>query len=186
MANIYDAAKVAYKYCVNDLTKMGNLAKDLMAKQGKEWSVRVLLNQFDVILQYSLLEYALADKTLSSEEVCFIRDLTDYCQLPEYLKALGYNNATWQGVYNTDEAKLSQILADIRGSVSKLSEDFINLFAAYDAAADHDYLEDLKYNLGVIFAATWQADGKVESRERSNSCLMIETLAHIKVLIDRL
>ncbi len=63
--------------------------------------------------------------------------------------------------------------------MTELSQDFINIFAAYDNATKYDYYRDLKNNVSVIIAATCQADGKTEERETAKDCLIIDILAEI-------
>lgn len=182
MASIFDAAKAAYKDCINDLTVMGKATEQVMAKKGKNFNTRVLLNQFDVLLQYSLLQLALADGTLAGEELSFIMDLSEYYPLPEFLKSVGYKNATWQVIYNTQEQKLSGIVEEIEDAVIALSLDFINIFSAFDSATQYNYFEDLKRNITIIITATCQADGKAEEREIENGCLIIDAMAKINQL----
>lgn len=179
MASIFDAAKAAYQDCINDLTVMGNATEEIMRQKGKAFKTRILLNQFDILLQYSMLQLALADGTLAGEELTFIRDLAQYSNLPEYLKTVGYSNATWQVIYNTNEQKLNGIVAEIEEAVVELSLDFIHIFAAFDAATDYDYFDDLKRNVSIIIAATCQADGNAEKRELRNGCLIIDAMAQI-------
>lgn len=183
MASIFDAAKVAYKDCINDLTVMGMATEQIMAKRGKNFETRILLNQFDVLLQYSLLQISLADGTLAGEELTFIMELSQFYPLPEFLKTIGYKNATWQVIYNTQENKLSSIVAEAEDAVIKLSLDFINIFSAFDSATDYDYFEDLKENVGIILAATCQADGRAEAREFNKGCLIIDAMAQISKMI---
>lgn len=179
MASIFDEAKVAYKNCIDDLTVMGNATEQIMANKGKKFDTRILLNQFDVLLQYSLLQVALADGTLAGEELTFIMDLSQYYPLPEFLKSVGYKNATWQVVYNTNEQKLNGIINELKNDVEKLSQDFINIFSAFDSATDHNYFDELKRNIGVIIAATCQADGKAENIEIKKGCFVIDVMAQI-------
>lgn len=183
MASIFDAAKAAYKDCINDLTVMGKATEQIMAKKGKKFDTRILLNQFDVLLQYSLLQLALADGNLAGEELSFIMDLSQYYPLPEFLKTVGYKNATWQVIYNTQEQKLSGIVEEIEDSVIKLSLDFINIFSAFDSATEYDYFNDLKENIAIIMAATCQADGNAEAREIEKGCLIIDAMAQINEMI---
>lgn len=180
MASIFDAAKAAYKDCINDLTVMGKATEQIMAKKGKNFSTRVLLNQFDVLLQYSLLQLALADGTLAGEELSFIMDLAQYYPLPDFLKAVGYKNATWQVIFNTQEQKLSGIVDEVEDAVVDLSQDFINIFSAFDSATEYSYFDDLKRNIGIIIAATCQADGKAEARELENGCLIVFAMVQIE------
>lgn len=183
MANIFDAAKAAYKDCINDLTVMGKATEQVMAKKGKKFDTRILLNQFDVLLQYSLLQLALADGNLAGEELTFIMDLSQYYPLPEFFKSVGYKNATWQVIYNTQEQKLSNIVEEAEEAVIKLSVDFINIFSAFDSATEYDYFKDLKNNISIIIAATCQADGKAEDCEIENGCLIIDAMAQIGKMI---
>ena len=185
MANIFDAAKAAYKDCINDLTVMGRATEEVMAKKGKKFSTRILLNQFDVLLQYSMLQLALADGRLAGEVLSFIMDLSQYYSLPDFLKTEGYGNASWQVIYNTQEQKLNGIVAEVEESVVKLSVDFISIFAAFDAATDYNYFEDLKRNVAVIITATCQSDGKAEEKELYNGCLIIDAMAQIDKLLKK-
>ena len=179
MASIFDQAKEAYKNCMNDLTAMGKATEQIMAQKGKKFETRILLNQFDVLLQYSLLQVALADGTLAGEELTFIMDLSQHYPLPEFFKTVGYKNATWQVIYNTNEKKLGDILKELEEDVIKLSMDFINIFSAYDNASNHKHFDDLKRNVSTIIAATCQADGNSEARELNSSCMIKDALAKI-------
>lgn len=186
MTSIFDRAKTAYRDCISDLTVMGDAVATIQAKQGKKFDTRILLNQFDVLLQYSLLQIALADGTLANEEACFIRDLAENSDLTELLKKLGYDNASWQTIYNTEESKLSSILKSIEQDVMNLSKDIVSVFAGYDAANPHDYFADLKNNIAIIIAATCQADGKSEACELNEVCLIIKVMAQIKMLKNKM
>lgn len=186
MANIYDAAKLAYKDCINDLTVMGKATEQVMAKHGKTFNTRILLNQFDILLQYSLLQIALADGHLAGEELSFIMELVEYCDFPEFLKTQGYKNATWQVIYNTQEQKLNSIVAEAEDDVVKMSADFVNIFSAFDTAADYDYFEDLKRNISIIIAATCQSDGEMKDSEIEQGCLIFGIMSVISQRIGNI
>lgn len=185
MASIFDAAKAAYGDCISDLMTMGAATEEVMAKQGKKFSTRILLNQFDVLLQYSMLQIALKDGYLANEELSFICSLAKYYALPDFLKTVGYSNATWQVIYNTQEQKLNSIVAEIKNDVAKLSMDFINIFSAFDAVTSYDFFEDLKDNVATIIAAVCQADGKTEEREYRSGCLIIDAMAAIAKRLNK-
>lgn len=180
MASIFDKAKVAYKNCISDLTKMGKALEQARAKDGKTFDVRILLNQFDILLQYSLLQVALADGHIAGEELSFIMDLSQYYPLPEYLKSFGYKNATWQVIYNTDETKLNEIVKKIEPSTIKLSQDFVNIFSLFGAATRRKYYNDMEDNIAWIIAATCQADGNPKDCEINKVCLIIDIFTKIK------
>lgn len=179
MASIFDQGKAAYDKCMRDLTVMGDATVEVMAKKGKKFDTRILLNQFDVLLQYSLLQVALADGTLAGEELTYIMDLSKYYPLPEFLKTVGYKNATWQVIYNTEEGKLGGILKEIENDVITLSNDLINIFSAFDSASEHDYFKDLKNNVELIIKATGQADGDAKEVELKRQCLIRDVMSQI-------
>lgn len=180
MASIFDSAKAAYDKCINVLTIMGKATEQVQAKKGKKFSTQVLLNQFDVVLQYSLLEISLADEHLAGEELTFIMDTAKHYELPEFLKSAGYANATWQVIYNTEEKKLGNILAELKDRVIGLSADFENIFSAYDSASTHDYFSDFYQNIRLLIRATAQADGEAKACELEKGCLILDALARIK------
>lgn len=55
---MFDRVKAAYKQCIYNFTKLGNALEQARSKEGKGFGTRVLINQFDLVLQYSLLQLA--------------------------------------------------------------------------------------------------------------------------------
>ena len=78
-SRIKQIAIEAYNQSTKTLETVFSLFKFVEEKNGNTFDVRVALNRFDVLLQYSMLQVALEDGYLHVEEVKLIRDLSKYC-----------------------------------------------------------------------------------------------------------
>ena len=74
---IFDKCKLAYKGTCVDISMMGHWLSERLDNGKKErFNSKLLCKNFDIILQFSLLQIAVADNDLDPKEVVFIRDLT--------------------------------------------------------------------------------------------------------------
>ena len=182
MADIFTIAKAAYDDSIEDLRRMTKLFEMALA----DYDGRVTLNQFDILLQYSLLQVALADGYLHVGECMFIKDLAQYSDFCIFLNQNGFHNVTWADIYNTRESYLNRLLDDAKELIVDLSKDFITVFANVDSITEYDYLSDLKRNVTAMVLATCQADGKAEAIELSNGCLIFNALEAIEQRKEKL
>ena len=186
MANVFREAVSAYEDSINDLRMITKSFEKYSRENGGNYNARYTLNQFDILLQYSLLQMALADGFLHENEVFFIKEITQYADLCDYLEDCGYDDVTWKKIYNTRESTLNRILDDVQDDVMRISKDFVVLFTVFDAATDYDYLKDLINNISKIAYALCAADGNAEKIELNNGCLIIDVLAEITVKKEQL
>ena len=177
---IFNAAIAAYEDSINDLRNMTNMVASIMRNQGKSYEPRITLNQFDILLQYSMLQIALADGYLDESEALFIKDIAQYSDFCVFLNQHGFNNVTWQTIYNTRESTLNSLLDEAKADIMELSEDFITVFSLVDAATDYNFVDDLKRNVLVIVLATCQADGHADAIELNNGCLIVSAINEIE------
>ena len=177
---IFDLAKAAYDDSINDLRNMTNITAKALRQMGASYDPRVTLNQFDILLQYSMLQIALADGYLDENEVLFIRDVAQYSDFCVFLNQHGFEDVTWQKIYNTRESTLNRILDDAKADIMDLSEDFITVFATCDAITEYDFVSDLKRNVVALILATCQADGDAEASELNNGCLIVSAISEIE------
>lgn len=185
MINIFDTAKLAYRDSVHDLTVMSATMGTLVKQNGGQFDTRYILERFDILLQYSLLQIAVADSKLISNELAFIKELAEHGDFCDYLKSIGYSNASWASIYNTDQSMIREILEQSREDMIKMSTDYIMLFSAFDAASEYDYLADLSRNVAIIISATCQADGIAQSSELDNGCLILNVIEAIRAQINK-
>ena len=180
MSSVYEQAIAAYEDSVNDLKNMGKVFQQFAAQKGVSYDPRVTLNQFDILLQYSMLQVALADGHLDAAEINFIKDIAQYSDFCFFLQEHGFSNASWQAIYNTRESKLNRILDDAEATIIHLSQDFIDIFALCDAVSGYDFLADLKENVITMIFATCKADGVAEKSEINSGCLILGALGAIE------
>ena len=77
LQRIFDSCKKEYDECYAVIAGMGDwLSERLDNGKKNRFRSNVLCKNFDIVLQLSLLQIAVADHDLDSKEVVFIRDLT--------------------------------------------------------------------------------------------------------------
>jgi len=174
--NVFEEAAKAYVEVMNTATEMFKFHQQSMANEGKQFDIRVGLNQLDVIIQYSMLQVALNDDELDESEAGFIKSMSQFCDFCDYLNQVGYRGVTWDVIFNTDENSLKEVLEESKKSVISLSQDFVRIFSLIDAMTEHNYLDDLYKNFCAIIAGIMQADGKAYKEEIANGCLLIDLI----------
>ena len=178
---IFDKCKLAYKGTCVDISMMGHWLSERLDNGKKErFNSKLLCKNFDIILQFSLLQIAVADNDLDSKEVVFIRDLTINGDLIEYLNSLVENKIDWETVYNADVIELKGLLKDIEPLIESLSNDLATAFAICDATTAHNYVSELKTSIIVIVNGLGKMDGDFSYLEQHADCLVIRLASEIE------
>ena len=178
---IFDKCKLAYKGTCVDISMMGHWLSERLDNGKKErFNSKLLCKNFDIILQFSLLQIAVADNDLDPKEVVFIRDLTINGDLIEYLNSLVENKIDWETVYNADVIELKGLLKDIEPLMESLSNDLATAFAICDASTVHNYVSDLKTSIIVIVNGLDKMDGDFSYLEQHADCLVIRLASEIE------
>ena len=178
---IFDKCKLAYKGTCVDISMMGHWLSERLDNGKKErFNSKLLCKNFDIILQFSLLQIAVADNDLDPKEVVFIRDLTINGDLIEYLNSLVENKIDWETVYNTDVIELKGLLRDIEPLIESLSNDLATAFAICDASTAHNYVSELKTSIIVIVNGLGKMDGDFSYLEQHADCLVIRLASEIE------
>lgn len=178
---IFDKCKLAYKGTCVDISMMGHWLSERLDNGKKErFNSKLLCKNFDIILQFSLLQIAVADNDLDPKEVVFIRDLTINGDLIEYLNSLVENKIDWETVYNADVIELKGLLKDIEPLIESLSNDLATAFAICDATTAHNYVSELKTSIIVIVNGLGKMDGDFSYLEQHADCLVIRLASEIE------
>ena len=178
---IFDKCKLAYKGTCVDISMMGHWLSERLDNGKKErFNSKLLCKNFDIILQFSLLQIAVADNDLDPKEVVFIRDLTINGDLIEYLNSLVEYKISWNTIYNTDVIELKGLLRDIEPLIESLSNDLATAFAICDASTVHNYVSDLKTSIIVIVNGLGKMDGDFSYLEQHADCLVIRLASEIE------
>lgn len=173
-------AKGAYQDCINDLRKMAKLMDGVVSQRGIDYEPKSVLRDFDILLQYSMLQVAVADDILTKDEIQFIQNITAYGDFCTFLSAVAKYEITWEGLYYSDESDIKSVLNDMNDIIHMLAKTFITTFAVVDSATEYNYLADLKRNVTIMILATCKADGEIEDSEFSNGCLIIDIVEEIE------
>ena len=177
----FDKCKLAYKGTCVDISMMGHWLSERLDNGKKErFNSKLLCKNFDIILQFSLLQIAVADNDLDPKEVVFIRDLTINGDLIEYLNSLVENKIDWETVYNANVIELKGLLKDIEPFMESLSNALATAFAICDASTVHNYVSDLKTSIIVIVNGLGKMDGDFSYLEQHADCLVIRLASEIE------
>ncbi len=148
---------------------------------GESFDVRASMNRFDALLQFSLIEMAIADKDFDLEEVKFIRDLSRYCDFCEYLNQTGGSSISWNDLYNAKISTLNKLLETCKTEMAKLNQEFVSLFTIVDKAiTELDLISMLKDAIFNIFTALAGADGDYSKKELRGDYLIFIALMAIE------
>ena len=176
----------AYNQSTKTLEAMFKLFKLFKEKNGESFDVRVALNRFDVLLQYSMMQVALKDGYLHVEEVKLIRDLSKYCDFCGYLNQRGYKDVTWQMVLNTDKDTLKSIISDYNSDMVDLNKEFVAIFSLIDKAiTEHNYIDLLKKQVFTMLSAVSAADDDFNEKEIGSECLILHALFAIEKFVNQ-
>lgn len=187
LQGIFDKCKLAYKVTCADIGAMGDWLSERLDNGKKErFNSELLCKNFDIILQFSLLQIAVADNDLDSKEVVFIRDLTINGDLIEYLNSLVENKIDWEAVYNADVFELKGLLKDIEPLMESLSNDLATAFAICDASTVHNYVSDLKTSIMTIINGLGKMDGDFSYLEQRADCLIVRVISEIESKKEKL
>lgn len=182
-SELFKVTRKAYESCLKDIKEMAKYIEKAFKKEGQEFDHAKTLKQFDIILQYSMLQIAVADNRTEASEIELIRDIVKYGDFCEYLKMYsGRNEFSWSVILAADETSLSRLLDAIQEDIRKLVNEFITVFVVADSALKQDYFTDFKSNVSLILAATCQADGDAR-KEELNGCAMLSVLGAMESIL---
>lgn len=175
----------AYDQSTKTIEAMFKGVRLFKENNGGSFDVRVALNKFDVLLQYSMMQVALQDGYLHVEEVKLIRDLSKYCDFCGYLNQRGYKDVTWQKVLNTDECTLKSIISHYNSDMIELSKEFVVVFSLVDKAmTEYNLIDPLINQIYIILGAVSAADDDFNEEEIRSNCLILNALFAIKEFVQ--
>lgn len=178
---IFDSCREAYKESHFKISAMGDWLSERLDNGKKErFNSKLLCRNFDIILQFSLLQIAVTDNDLDSKEVVFIRELTINGDLIEYLNSLVENKIDWETVYNADVFELKGLLKDVEPLMESLSNDLATAFAICDLSTIYNCVSDLKTSIMTIINGLGKMDGDFSYLEQHADCLIVRVISEIE------
>lgn len=104
MTRNFIEAKERYLSVIEELSHIADIIKQA-ERNGSDiqFDRKIFMCQFDSLLQYSLLEYAINDDYLDYDELTFIKDITKYADFISYINSHYENSITWDDIYHANE-----------------------------------------------------------------------------------
>lgn len=182
LQTIFNSCRELYKKCYGDVRLMSCEIAKYMESQGKNWDPRITVAKFDIVLQYSLLQVAVADFDFDRNEMIFIRDITEQGDFVNYINAMANTDITWDGLFNSSVSDIRKFLRDIKDVIEELSDEFVQVFALCDKLTQYDFVSDLEDNVVLIIAGLAKMDGTITASEITQTYLIMEAINRIKRL----
>lgn len=160
--DLFDAATVSYGNARKLVSKMG----EIVSKAHPDFSVKMAYLKLDVIVQYTLLEIALADGQFLPIEGEFIDKITDTFDVINLFDNVP-RGMNWKWfAQNKSFSDIKSVIGKLRSMAREHMNDFAKLFAVVDAAIpQYDILGELIGYLGEIAGCFTRIDGSIDSRE---------------------
>ena len=139
---------------------------EVVAHAHPEFNTNAAYAKLDVIVQYMLLETALADGRFSPIEGEFIDKITDTFDVINLFRDIPQGRNWHWFATNRSFSEIKDTISRLRGMAQQHMMEFANLFAIVDAAyEDFDILGELLGYLGEIAGCFTRIDGSHEERE---------------------
>ena len=160
--DLFNAATQSYQEARNLVAKMN----DVVANVRSDFNPKASYVKLDIIIQYTLLEVALADGKFSPIEGEFIDKITDSFDVINLFKDVPQGMNWHWFACNRSFSDIKNVIAELRKAATAHMEDFARLFAIVDAAyPNYDILKELVRYLGDIAGCFTRIDGSHEQRE---------------------
>lgn len=172
--NVFEKAFYAYNQTIDFLEFVFKEREEYEHARGNmNFTVRGCFNEFDILLQFSMLEIAYADRCLEKPEIAFMRDLTKYVDIVEFYKQIpGLEKLSWDALSDFD-GLLAKILKDTTELVASCAVDFIESIKIYQAKHhNHNFVKVFKNCIGAIMTALACSDGNIEDEECKKGTMM--------------
>ena len=139
---------------------------EIIASARPEYNPKVGRFQLDIIVQYTLLEVALADGKFSPIEGEFIDKITDSFDVIRLLDNIP-DGRNWQWfATNKSFSEIKDVIGQLRNMAQEHMQAFAQLFAIVDALyPDYNILKELLGYLGAIAGCFIIIDGNDDERE---------------------
>lgn len=170
-------SKNTYQQLLSTLIKTLNTYNNTVEKN-KQIDGKMFLAKFDVLLQHSLIQIAICDKEFHSEELIFIKELTDVGDYVLYLNSKYNANLSWESFYKAKIEDVEQLIEKETETVADLSTEFVSLVSLVDAAVEEADILQIIFNLFSQLANTLiHLDGEAkENVDLINDCLLLKVI----------
>ena len=126
---IFKESRKAYDKCCALILAVADEFKDELTERQRLW----FAGKFDYLLQYSLLQIAVADSDLSNYELLFIREITKFSDILERINEDHNEFYEWDD-FDADCAE--EFLSDYSDDIEEIGNDFVSTVSLGAALAN--------------------------------------------------
>jgi hypothetical protein len=165
---------------------VGETLENYFKSKGEKFSAEIFCKQFDCILQYSMLQMAVADGKIDSDELLFIKEVTKHSDLVTFINTHYKTKVAWDDILSTSTQTMEKWLKINKEYVDKLAEEFVYGFSMVDFSVEADLEGALCEAAAGVMAVLGYADGNSEEKEKyaAGNSLIVEVLASIRAKLD--
>ena len=174
---IYEECKANYEKLYKNIR---GLAIVYEALNKDSFSADNCMIEFDIVLQYSLLQIACADMNFSSDEMEFIRRLTKSGDFVEFMNKQYDTDVTWEDLVEGSVETLRKVLKLHEDNIGELAVNFGGIFAAFDSMTKTNYIDEFEEDVCKIILGVASMDGEVTQDELDQDCLMLKLINFIR------
>ncbi len=161
-------ARKCYSEAFNYLETIGNLVEEVYEEDGEQFDKNYFYAQFDCILQFSMLEMAIADGKLHKKELELIRDITQYGDLVTYVNSAFNKKITWNTIIDSSVTSIRSWLNSFKDKIESEGENLMAYLVIFDTNTDNEYTKGLTSKIHGVAYAVNNVDGKLNRAEEES------------------
>lgn len=186
---IFEKCLDLYDFTLDNIKSMTETVIRI-AKENPDFNVEidlnVVLSSFDVVLQYSLLQFATADNEIDKDEVAFIKDLTKHGDFIDFVNKVSGSSLTWAKLVSENIYDFKNTLQDFEDIMEDVSNHFVVPFAYCDAFTEYNYNKDFREHVELIIYGLCLMDGSADEAEVKQRSVILGAISRIDLEKEKL
>lgn len=161
-------AQSNYDDAICFIEQLADIIVTAFGDEGEKFDKELFCMQFDCILQFTLLEMALADNKFKKEEFELVRDITKYGNLISYVNNVFDKNLEWKTVWDSTAKSIKGWLESFKDVIIDEGSDLVSyLTVVKNSITENDYVKQLADKILAVVYAVINADGKMTEKEEN-------------------
>ena len=167
-------AKHAYQNTIEILNKTLEIFNQNVPED-KRVEPRAFQIKFDLLLQHSLINIAISDEDMFSDELVLIHDITDIGDIVLFFRDVYKSEITWEQLYKMNPSEVAKMLKEQEENMSYLGDDFVKVVSIVDAVVtDYDIAQMLFHEISNLVKILMVLDGDVkEDLDKVNNSFIL-------------
>lgn len=182
---VFGTCRALYDDSYNVIRAMAKSMAAIYESHGKPYEPENLITKFELIMQYSLFQVAVNDRSFDRTELVFIHGITKKADLVGYLNFVYHYTLTWEDFIEDNAVNLKGRLENLYPQMFEVSREFISVFSFFDHHVEDDLLSELEQNVAAIIFGLSAMDGYVSNAELDKPILILDVIEKIRELLAK-